>query len=124
ICCSEKEQSMNMKKLILAGLLIAAAATSAILAQGGGQRGAQVPIPTYKSEEYLLLGNAMRGAGEPMVAVDPSDPKNMIVVATGNLHQPEGKPVTTNATEVFHHITKSTITWLAQSHDGGLNWDI
>src|SRR6266566_4648412 len=114
---------MNMKTFIFAGLLIAAAASSAILAQGG-QRGAQIPIPTYKSEEYLLLGNTMRGAGEPMVAVDPSDPKNMIVVAMGNLHQPEGKPVTTNATDVFHHITKSTITWLAVSHDGGLNWDI
>ena len=59
-----------------------------------------------------------------MIAVDPVDPKNIIAVAMGNLHQPEGKPVTTNGTDAFHHITKSTITWLAVTHDGGLNWDV
>jgi len=32
-----------------------------------------------KSEEYLLLGNATRGAGEPMLAVDPVDPQSIIV---------------------------------------------
>src|SRR5262245_50469757 len=89
-----------------------------------GQRGAPVQAPLFKSEEYLLLGNPTRGAGEPTVAVDPVDSRHIIVVAMGNLHQPEGKPVTSNATEVFHHITKSTVTWLAVSHDAGLNWKI
>ena len=89
-----------------------------------GQRGSPQPAPAFKSEEYLLLGNSNRGAGEPMVAVDPVDPKNIIVVAMGNLQQPEGKPVTSNGTDAYHHITKSTITRLGVTHDGGVNWDV
>jgi hypothetical protein len=115
---------MNKKNLVAAALILAGMvlASSGILAQRG--RGSAPPLPTYKSEEYLLLGNSMRGAGEPMVAVDPVDPKNIIVVAMGNLQQPEGKPVMANGTDAYHHITKSTITWLAVSNDGGLNWEI
>ena len=116
---------MKMKILIVAGLMIAGLAiASRIAAAQRGQRGIQAATPPFKSEEYLLLGNPMRGAGEPMVAVDPVDPKNMIVVAMGNLQQPEGKPVTSNGTDAYHHILKSTITWLAVTHDAGLNWDI
>src|SRR5579884_674560 len=116
---------MKSRRWVVAVLAVAALglATHQMLAQRG-QRGGPPPLPAFKSEEYLLLGTAMRGAGEPMVAVDPVDPKNIIVVAMGNLQQPEGKPVTANGTDAYHHITKSTITWLGVTHDGGLNWDI
>jgi len=116
---------MSLKKGLIIFLTVAAIGleTSGTWAQRG-QRGAPAPIPAYKSEEYLLLGNSNRGAGEPMVAVDPVDPKNIIVVAMGNLQQPEGKPVLTNGTDAYHHIQKSTITWLAVTHDAGVTWDV
>ena len=116
---------MNMRRLLLIGLTIVSVSSggSRIWAQRG-QRGTPPPLPVFKSEEYLLLGNSNRGAGEPMIAVDPVDPKNIIAVAMGNLQQPEGKPVVTNGTDAFHHITKSTITWLAVTHDGGINWEV
>ena len=113
---------MMLKRCLIAGLTVGALFLAAHTMRA--QRGASAALPSYKSEEYLLLGDAYRGAGEPMIAVDPVDPKNIIAVAMGNLQQPEGKPVMSNGTDAFHHITKSTITWLAVSHDGGLKWDI
>lgn len=89
----------------------------------GGGRGAQTPMaPFPASEEYLLLGNATRAAGEPMVAVDPSNPKNIIVVAMGDLNRINGKNYTGN--EEYHATANSTITWLGVSHDGGLTWKV
>ena len=45
-----------------------------------------------KSEEYLLLGSANRGAGEPVVFVNPKDPDNIIVVAMATLNRlPSGE---------------------------------
>jgi len=76
------------------------------------------------SEEYLLLGNATRGAGEPMVAVDPTNPNNIIAVAMGNIQQIGGKAATQNSTELYHSIPGSTITWLAVTHDGGASWKV
>jgi hypothetical protein len=48
--------------------------------RGGRGRGAQTPPAPPVSEEYLLLGDSTRGAGEPMVAVDPTDPRHIIAV--------------------------------------------
>jgi len=80
--------------------------------------------PSQASEEYLLLGDATRGAGEPMVAVDPTDPNNIIAVAMGNIQQIGGKAATQNSTELYHSLPRSTITWLAVTHDGGASWKI
>src|SRR4051794_15941813 len=83
------------------------------------------PGPTLPvSEEYLLLGDATRGAGEPMIAVDPTNPNNIIAVAMGNIQQIAGKAATANSTELYHSIPRSTITWLAVSHDGGSSWNV
>jgi hypothetical protein len=79
---------------------------------------------TSKSEEYLLLGNASRGAGEPMIAVDPTNPNNIIAVAMGSLQQLHGKPSTQGSTNDYHEVAHSTITWLAVTHDGGVTWDV
>jgi hypothetical protein len=81
-------------------------------------------LPAFKSEEYLLLGDAMRGAGEPMIALDPTDRKNIIVVATGSLQQIPGVDGSVRAEAAYRTIPRSTITWLAVTHDGGLNWKI
>src|ERR1039457_6899625 len=87
-------------------------------------RAQNVPPATsaYPSEEYLLLGDATRGAGEPMLAVDPTNPKNIIAVAMGNLHRLGGKTFTGN--EEYHVTENSTITWLGVTHDGGLTWKV
>ncbi|MCX6544516.1 MAG: hypothetical protein NTV05_08890 [Acidobacteria bacterium] len=91
-------------------------ATAALLAQRG-PGGSAEPLPLPKAEEFLLFGNSLRGAGEPMVAVDPSDPRHVIAVAMGNLHVIDGKHTTGNS--VHHGVANSTINWLAVSHDGG-----
>src|SRR5438045_1287103 len=45
-----------------------------------------------KSEEYLLLGNPNRGAGEPIIFVNPKDPNNIIVTAMATLNRlPSGE---------------------------------
>ena len=85
---------------------------------------AQAPAVQPVSDEYLLLGNATRGAGEPMVAVDPTNPNNIIAVAMGNIQQVGGKSATQNSTELYHSLPGSTITWLAVTHDGGASWNV
>ena len=82
------------------------------------------PTSAYQSEEYLLLGDATRGAGEPMIAVDPTNPKNMIVVAMGNMQRIGSEPATGNMTDAYHAVPGSTITWLAVTHDGGIKWKV
>jgi hypothetical protein len=83
-----------------------------------------VPLPEYASEEYLLLGDATRGAGEPMIAVDPTNPKNIIAVAMGSVQQLHGKPATAGSTNLYHLVSRSTINWLAVTNDGGVTWTV
>jgi hypothetical protein len=92
---------------------------------GRGGRGGPPPEKPV-SEEYLLLGSSTRGAGEPMVAVDPTDPRHIIAVAMGNLQILPGykAPVTAGMTDKYHEVADSTITWLGVSHDGGVTWKV
>ena len=85
---------------------------------------AQDSTPVVASEEYLLLGDATRGAGEPMIAVDPIDPKNIIAVAMGNLQRIGTEAATANMTDAYHAVAGSTFTWLAVTHDGGSHWKV
>jgi len=80
----------------------------------------KVPV----SDEYLLMGDATRGAGEPMIAVDPTNAKNIVAVAMGNLQRLGGTAATSNMTDAFHGAADSTITWLAVTHDGGNTWKV
>ena len=92
--------------------------------RAGGSAPQQAPAPAFKSEEYLLFGNANRGAGEPMIAVDPTNPKNMIAVAMGSIQQLHGKPATQGSTNQYHLVAGSTINWLGVTHDGGVTWEV
>jgi len=88
---------------------------------GVTQRGRGGPTePPPKSEEFLLFGNSYRGAGEPMIAVDPVDSRHVLAVAMGNVHLIDGKHTVGN--EVHHGVANSTINWLGISHDGGATW--
>ena len=111
---------MSFKYLAVA-ILVTLVLTSSALCLWSQK--AQNNESNFKSEEYLLLGDATRGAGEPMIAVDPTNPKNMIAVAMGNLQQLPG--VQSRAgTNPWPSVGRSTITWLAITHDGGVNWKI
>jgi hypothetical protein len=77
----------------------------------------------WKSEEYLLLGNATRGAGEPMLAVDPTNPANIVVIAMGNLHRLSGAPITRSMLNEYHATPFSTLPLLAVTHNGGRTWE-
>jgi hypothetical protein len=80
------------------------------------------PAQEYKSVEYLLLGDATRGAGEPMIAVDPTNPQNIVVTAMGTLFQLPPAPPGSQQNQ--RAIPRATIPWHAVTHDGGATWKI
>ncbi len=60
---------MRRAKWPLAGL----AAFLSVLTNGQ-QPSIELPVnqlTSYKGEEFLLIGNAVRGAGEPTIAINP-----------------------------------------------------
>jgi hypothetical protein len=117
---------MQLQTGILIAITLAAAAWPQDAGRGarGGRGGPPPERPV--AEEYLLLGNSTRGAGEPMVAVDPTDPRHIIAVAMGNLQILPGykAPVTAGMTDKYHEVGNSTITWLGVTHDGGVTWKV
>jgi hypothetical protein len=93
-----------------------------------------------KSEEYLILGDANRGAGEPMIAVNRKDPNNILIGAMASLHRlPDGEvpdgpipPTGPGVGSVAHSMTQrvrelstqdETVTDIAVTRDGGKTWD-
>ena len=88
------------------------------------------PANESPSEEYLLLGSANRGAGEPWVFVNPKDPNNLIVVAmatlnrlpTGEIPIPRGKPGATELRIKELSTPDGSRTDIAVSEDGGKTW--
>ena len=91
-----------------------------------------LPVDTttnYKGEEYLLIGNADRGAGEPVIAISPTDPNTIIVGAMANLNYVEGEPlgvgqqrVSVEARVKYRNTPGTSITTFALSHDRGRTW--
>jgi len=85
----------------------------------------------FKSDEYLLLGSPNRGAGEPMVFVNPKDSKNIIVVAmatlnhlpTGESPVPRGQPGTVEIRVKELSTPDGSRTDIAVTHDGGKTWE-
>jgi hypothetical protein len=99
----------------------------------GQQPAIDLPVDTstsYKGEEFLLIGNAVRGAGEPVIAINPKDPNNIIVGAMANDHYVEGAPLATpgqprvggGATLKYRNTPGSSISIYAISNDRGRTW--
>jgi hypothetical protein len=83
----------------------------------------------YKGEEYLLIGDAVRGAGEPVIAINPRNPNNIIVGAMANLHYVEGSPFGATQMPVgpdtilkYRNTPEASISMYAVSHDRGRTW--
>jgi len=84
-----------------------------------------------KSDEYLLLGDADRGAGEPWVFVNPKDPQNIIVAAMATLNVlPDGEtpvPHDNSVQATLNRVHELSVpdgsrTDIAITHDGGKTW--
>lgn len=115
---------------VIAAMIAACSLPSCAIARGkpffGPPTRAQFEAmaPHWQTDEYLLLGNAMRGGGEPMVAVNPTDPKNIVVVAMADVQELGGRPLHHNGTNAFHAVPYSTVTQVAVTDDGGVRWKI
>jgi hypothetical protein len=95
----------------------------------------QTPAAAFKSEEYLLMGDGMRGGGEPQIAVNPLNRKNIVVTSMANLHRigetvPLGRgggggaADPTSPTGIFYLTPKATICQAAVTQDGGIIWAV
>jgi hypothetical protein len=120
-----RKSKPRILRTLAAALMLSTAVSAQDAPAGRGGRGGPPPVKPA-TEEYLLLGNSTRGAGEPMVAVDPTDPRHIIAVAMGSLQILPGyrAPVTAGMTDKYHEVANSTITWLGVTHDGGVTWKV
>ncbi|MDE2261990.1 MAG: exo-alpha-sialidase [Gammaproteobacteria bacterium] len=122
--------------LAVSGLAVSGLAVSALAGPAGALAQAQplispptpaefaAVVPHWKTEEYLLIGDSMRGGGEPMIAVNPTDPKNIVVVAMANVQELGGEPLHENGTDAFHAAPYSTVTRIAVTRNGGVTWKL
>src|SRR5690348_6338639 len=84
-----------------------------------------------KSDEYLLLGSPNRGAGEPIIFVNPKDPNNIIATAMSTLNRlPSGElPVSGRGPERVQMRIKElstpdgSLTAIAVTQDGAKTWN-
>ncbi len=99
----------------------------------GQQAAIDLPVDTttsYKGEEFLLIGDAVRGAGEPVIAISPKNPNTIIVGAMANNHYVEGAPLAMpgqprvggGATLKYRNTPGSSISIYAISNDRGRTW--
>lgn len=86
-------------------------------------------LTSYKGEEFLLIGDAVRGAGEPVIVVHPKNPNIILVGAMANLHYVEGAPlgvgqqrITVEARVKYRNTPRSSISVYAISYDRGRTW--
>ena len=88
------------------------------------------PANSPKSDEYLLLGSPNRGAGEPIVFVNPQDHNNIIVTAMATLnHLPTGEspipkdhPGSGELRVKEFSVPDGSRTDIAITRDGGKTW--
>jgi len=123
---------MKRAKSIYAGV-----ALCLLVLGGGSPANGQAPatdLPinqttSYKGEEFLLIGDAVRGSGEPVIAISPKDPNIIIVGAMANLHYVEGAPlgvgqerISVEARVKYRNTPGSSISTYAISNDRGRTW--
>ena len=84
---------------------------------------------SYKGEEFLLIGSATRGAGEPIIAIDPKDVNTILVGAMANLHHVEGQKLLVTGGGFdpeslinYRNTPGSSISTYAISYDRGRTW--
>ncbi len=83
----------------------------------------------YQGEEYLLMGSAVRGAGEPVIAISPKDPNILIVGAMANDNYVEGAPLGKGNERIsvasrvnYRNTPGASISEYAISYDRGRTW--
>jgi len=113
-------------------LFIGVPAFLAVFAANGQAPSTSLPVnqtTSYKGEEYLLIGDAIRGSGEPVIAINPKNPNNIIVGAMANLHYVEGAPLGVGAERIsvaarvkYRNTPGSSISTYAVSNDRGRTW--
>lgn len=101
------------------------------IAANGQQPITDLPVnqaTSYKGEEFLLIGSATRGAGEPIIVIHPKNPDIILVGAMANLHQVEGQKlmVTERGFDpesliAYRNTPGSSISTYAISYDRGLD---
>jgi hypothetical protein len=121
---------MNAPKSLLVAV-ITMICTACVIARAQ-QSALDLPVDqstAYKGEEYLLIGSAVRGAGEPVIAINPKDPNNIIVGAMANLNYVEGEPLGTGQERVsvaarvkYRNTPGASISQYAISYDRGRTW--
>ncbi|HWR14930.1 MAG TPA: sialidase family protein [Terriglobales bacterium] len=125
---------MQIRTLFSAMTLAAVCFTSTTLLYSQSETKAAAPV----SDEYLLLGDVNRGAGEPIIFVNPKDPNNIIVAAMATLNRlptgevpiqrfnPGGPPkINPAATELRIKelsVPDGSRTDIAVTQDGGKTW--
>jgi len=123
---------MKNAKWTLAGVAMLIAICGAGGVASGQGPATDLPVDqttTYKGEEFLLIGDANRGAGEPVIAVNPKNPNDIVVGAMCNLHYVEGEPlgvgeerVSVEARVKYRNTPGASISRYAISHDRGRTW--
>lgn len=104
---------------------------------GGSPANGQQPIAnlpvnqatSYKGEEFLLIGSATRGAGEPIIVIHPKDPNIILVGAMANLHHVEGQRLIVSehgfdpeSLIAYRNTPDTSISTYAISYDRGRTW--
>lgn len=117
-------------------LLLGVAALTPIFF-GGRQASAQqtaIDLPinqltSYKGEEYLLIGNAWRGSGEPVIAINPLNPDNIVVGAMASQNYVEGEPIPNGFRDLnwasvvtYANTPNATKALFAVTYDRGRTW--
>ena len=108
--------------------------SSAVGQQSGSTQPAAIDLPvnqatTYKGEEFLLLGSSVRGAGEPVIAIDPVNPNIILVGAMANENYIPGEkwavgvPFSNWESVIkYRNTPDGSIAEYAISYDRGRTW--
>jgi len=120
---------VDRAKWLFTGIVTFLAVSGPANGQPGQNNAPSTPAPTYKSEEYLLIGDAVRGSGEPVIVVNPKNPNNILVGAMANLHYVEGAPLGVGAERIsvesrvkYRNTPGASISTYAVTHDRGRTW--